>query len=156
MAYPNDQKQTRKIETVEDLDIWQKSNALVIEIFKIVKSYPMHEWTGLSQKTKNLAVEIPIMIEKGFNKKHFREKMGLYIHSKELLDEVRYLLSVGDQLRYSKKIKDLYPKIDETTTMFMGLIRAMEKRNQANSMNPNQNPNQNQPRRNDPRQQQQQ
>lgn len=153
MAYYNDQKQNRKVETVEDLEIWQKCNSLVIEIFKILKSYPMHERAGLSQKTKFIALEIPILIEKGFNKKHFREKMSLYIHAKELLDEVRYLLTVGEALSYSGKIKAVYPKIDETTTMFMGLIRAMEKRQQSNN-----NPNQNQQRRPDqrPHQQQQQ
>jgi len=121
-------KPSRKLETAEDLDIWQKVHAITLEVMKSVKAYPISEWSGLAQRTKNAALDVPVLIERGFKKRNFREKMEFYIKAAEALDELKYLLKMADQLGYSKKTNPLYPQIEESAAMFTGLIKAMEKR----------------------------
>ncbi|MCK6601187.1 MAG: four helix bundle protein [Bacteroidetes bacterium] len=121
-------KPTRKLETAEDLDIWQKVHSITLEVMKSVKAYPISEWSGLAQRTKNAALDVPVLIERGFKKRNFREKMEFYIKAAEALDELKYLLKMADQLGYTKKTNPLYPQIEESAAMFTGLIKAMEKR----------------------------
>lgn len=124
----NEVKQTKKLENVEDLDIWQKVHVITLDVLKSVKAYPISEWSGLAQRTKNIAIDIPVLIERGFKRRNFREKLDYYLNASEALDELKYLLKIADQLGYTKKTNPLYPQIEETAAMFTGLIKAMEKR----------------------------
>jgi len=124
----SESKQNKKLENVEDLDIWQKVHIITMDVLKSVKAYPISEWSGLAQRTKNIAIDVPVLIERGFKRRNFREKLDYYLKASEALDELKYLLKIADQLGYTKKTNPLYPQIEETAAMFTGLIKAMEKR----------------------------
>ena len=49
----------------ENLDVWKKSMALVVEVYKIVKQLPKEETYALSDQIRRSAVSIPSNIALG-------------------------------------------------------------------------------------------
>ena len=49
----------------QDLQVWQKSMDLVVEIYKIVKLLPKEETYALSDQMRRAAVSIPSNIAEG-------------------------------------------------------------------------------------------
>lgn len=146
----NDHYKPKRVEIAEDMDVWKKAHALTIDIAKLTKDFPIAEWSGISQRTKNTAIDIPIAIESGFNKRQYREKLNEYQSAIDRLNQLRYLLRLSHDLKYSgsKKINNLLNSVEELSNMLHGLLKAIEKKS-----NPNNNPNQQHQRRPDQRQQ---
>ena len=56
------------IKTYRDLLVWQKSMALVTEVYALMKSLPQDEIYGLSSQIKRSAVSIPSNIAEGYGR----------------------------------------------------------------------------------------
>lgn len=63
----------KKIESYQDLLVWQKSMDLVTVIYKIVTKLPPNEQYGLSPQLRRAAVSIPANIAEGFGRWHAKE-----------------------------------------------------------------------------------
>ena len=65
---------TNKIKSFEDLEIWKLSHSLVLEIYKITKTFPKSEDYILTRQIIRYAQSIPTNIAEGmgrFFKKNF-------------------------------------------------------------------------------------
>jgi len=49
----------KKAKKFEDLVVWLKAHKLVIEIYKVTKSYPRHEMFGLTSQIRRAVVSVP-------------------------------------------------------------------------------------------------
>jgi four helix bundle protein len=58
--------QKRGLQSYKELIVWQKAYQLVLEIYKITKSFPKSETFGLSQQMRRAAVSIPSNIDEGY------------------------------------------------------------------------------------------
>ena len=65
-----------KLKSYKDLIVWQKAMDLVLEIYKLTKSFPQSEIYGLTSQMRRAAVAIPSNIAEGYCRKHVKE----YIH----------------------------------------------------------------------------
>ncbi len=62
-----------KISSYKDLIVWQKSNDLVLEIYKITRQLPNIELYGLCSQTQRATISIPSNIAEGYARNHTKE-----------------------------------------------------------------------------------
>jgi len=106
-----------KTKTFRDLIVWQKGYSLVLEIYKITKTFPNTEQYGLAQQMRRAAVSIPSNIAEGYGRKHKPEYNQFLRHAYGSLLELQtqYLLSVD--LGYTNKNTNIEPLLDEVGAM---------------------------------------
>ena len=57
-----------KAKTFEDLLVWKKSHAYVLEVYRITSDFPKSEIFGLTAQMRRAAVSLPANIAEGFKK----------------------------------------------------------------------------------------
>lgn len=62
------------IKDFRELKVWQKAHQLVLEIYKITKTFPADERFGLITQMRRAAVSIPANIAEGFRKRGLKIK----------------------------------------------------------------------------------
>jgi four helix bundle protein len=67
-----------KIDSYRQLEVWQKSVALVTEIYQITRSFPREELYGLTSQVRRAAVSIPADIAEGWGRNMTRD----YVHAR--------------------------------------------------------------------------
>jgi len=95
---------TNKIKSFEDLEIWKLSHSLVLEIYKIVKTFPKSEDYILTKQIIRSAQSIPANIAEGmgrFSKKEFIQHL---IISRGSVEETKYHLILAKDLGYLEEI----------------------------------------------------
>jgi four helix bundle protein len=85
-----------KTRSFKDLIVWQKAYRLVLEVYKITKTFPRSETYGLTQQIRRAAISLPSNIAEGYGRKHKAEyQQFLSIAYASLLElETQYLLSL--------------------------------------------------------------
>jgi four helix bundle protein len=85
-----------KTKSFKDLIVWQKAYRLVLEVYKITKTFPRSETYGLTQQIRRAAISLPSNIAEGYGRKHKAEyQQFLSIAYASLLElETQYLLSL--------------------------------------------------------------
>ena len=111
-----------KTKSFKDLIVWQKSYILVLEIYKVTKSFPKTEAYGLSQQVRKAAVSIPSNIAEGYGRKHKAEyQQFLSIAYSSLLEvETQYLLAVD--LKYVSKCETIENLLKEVGAMLYTML----------------------------------
>jgi len=61
------------LKTHKDLEVWQKSIALVTAVYKLTQSFPKDEIYGLTRQIRRFAVSIPSNIAEGAERNHKTE-----------------------------------------------------------------------------------
>ena len=111
--------------TFEDLLVWKKAHAYVLEIYRITKQFPKSEIFGLTAQMRRAAVSIQANIAEGFKKRTPREKIRVLNISQGSLEESRYYLILAEDLDYANTAV-LLPKLEEVSRMLEAYIRAIE------------------------------
>jgi four helix bundle protein len=114
-----------KPKTFEDLLVWKKAHAYVLEIYRITKQFPKSEIFGLTAQMRRAAVSIPANIAEGLKKRTPREKIRVLNISQGSLEESRYHLILAEDLDYANTAV-LLPKLEEVSRMLEAYIRAIE------------------------------
>ena len=63
----------KRIESFQDLVVWQKSMDLVTECYQLARRLPPNEQYGLASQMRRSAVSIPANIAEGFGRWHSKE-----------------------------------------------------------------------------------
>jgi len=114
-----------KARTFEDLLVWKKAHAYVLEIYRITKQFPKSEIFGITAQMRRAAVSIPANIAEGFKKRTPREKVRILNISQGSLEESRYYLILAEDLDYANTAM-LLLKLEEVSRMLEAYIRAIE------------------------------
>ena len=86
----------------QDLIVWQKAHAFVLEVYKLTKKFPKDETYGLTSQMRRAAVSIPANIAEGFKKKGKQNKVRFLNIAQGSLEELRYYLILTEDLQYSE------------------------------------------------------
>lgn len=57
----------------QELNVWQKSIELVIEVYRLTVLFPKTEFYGLTNHVRKTAISIPSNIAEGYTRKHRQE-----------------------------------------------------------------------------------
>lgn len=116
------------IKDFRELKVWQKAHQLVLEIYKITKTFPADERFGLITQMRRAAVSIPANIAEGFRKRGLKDKAHFYNIAEGSLEEVRYYLILGKDLNYCSNIVILWGLSEEISRMLTNLIASLKEK----------------------------
>jgi four helix bundle protein len=85
----------------EDLVVWRKAHAYVLDIYKITEGFPKSELFGLTSQMRRAAVSIPANIAEGFKKRGPRDKVRVLNIGQGSLEESLYYLILSNDLHYA-------------------------------------------------------
>jgi four helix bundle protein len=86
--------------TFEDVEVWKKSHAWVLAVYRFTKMFPKDELFGLSSQLRRAAVSIPANFAEGFKKRGRADKIRFYNIAQSSLEECRYDMILTHDLGY--------------------------------------------------------
>jgi len=114
--------------TFEDLVVWQKAHAMVLEIYRLTANFPTSERYGLTSQLRRAAVSVPANVAEGFSRRSVNEKLRFFNISQASLEEVRYYLILGRDLDYGDPAH-IQANLDHVARLLGSYIRTIQSRN---------------------------
>jgi four helix bundle protein len=113
-----------------DLDVWQKAMDVVVECYKITKTFPKNETYGLSSQLQRAAVSIPANIAEGRERQHKKEFIQHISIEYASLAELETHIQITERLNFfdKKRANQLLDKTSELGRMLNGLRNALAKK----------------------------
>lgn len=112
----------------QDLIVWQKAHAFVLQVYKTTTFYPAHERFGLVSQFQRAAVSIAANIVEGFRKKSSTDKLRFMNISQGSLEECRYYILLSKDLNYinEETYKQLTQSIEDTSRLLNAYYRGIK------------------------------
>ena len=119
----------KTIKTFEDLEVWQKSKNLTLQIYDIAIAFPKDEMYGITSQIKRAALSVPANLAEGFGRYHFLDKAKFYLNARGSLYELKSHLIIAKELQFieSGKAADLLQIIEQLSLQINNLINATRK-----------------------------
>ena len=116
-----------EIKRFEDLNVWQKSHELVLEVHKVTQQFPTEEKFGLTSQIRRSAVSVAANIAEGSKRQHLKEYILMLHISHGSLAETEYHLLLAKDLKYlsGTKYQALFNLSEEIGRMLNGLIKSL-------------------------------
>lgn len=111
-------------QTFQDVILWQKAHAFVLEIYKTTATFPKHELFGLTPQFRRAAVSVPANFAEGFKKRGKADKLRFYNIAQGSLEECRYYLILSHDLQYADT-RVLDEQLDEVARMLNAYIQTI-------------------------------
>src|SRR5512138_2400518 len=86
--------------TFQDLLVWQKAHAFVLEAYAFTATFPKSETYGLALQMRRAAVSIPANIAEGFRRRGKADKARFLNIAEGSVEECRYFLILTKDLEY--------------------------------------------------------
>lgn len=117
------------VKSFEDILAWQKSHQLVLMVYKISDKYPKHELFGLVSQSRRCAVSIPSNIAEGYRRNGKNDSLHFYNIAQSSLEELRYQLLLGRDLKYMSEIEfqTIVALLVETSKILNGWTNSQKK-----------------------------
>jgi four helix bundle protein len=87
-----------KIESFEQLNVWQKSQDLAVDIYKLTKDFPSDELFAITNQLRRAASSISANIAEGFGRQTNKDKLHFYVIAYGSLLEVKNFLYLSNKL----------------------------------------------------------
>jgi len=97
------QDETKKIKNFYDIYAWQEAHKLVLEIYKITKTFPPDELYGLVSQLRRASISITSNLAEGFSRKSIKEKALFYDYARSSIPEIQSQLFVSKDVGYINK-----------------------------------------------------
>lgn len=111
--------------TFEDLIVWQKAHAWVLEIYRYTARFPREELYVLTSQFRRAAISIPANIAEGFKKRTVADKRRFMNVAQGSLEECRYYLILSQDLQYGQS-PELFGKLGEISRLLDAYSKAIE------------------------------
>ena len=98
--------------TFQDLLVWQKAHAFVLEAYRLTATFPRSETYGLALQMRRAAVSIPANIAEGFRRRSKADKARFLNMAEGSVEECRYFLILTKDL--GSGVFDSAPQARET------------------------------------------
>ncbi len=84
----------------QDLQVWQRSHALVLEIYGLTKDFPSSERFGITSQLRRAAVSVPTNIAEGTKRLGSQDYVRFINIAEGSLAETEYLITLSRDLGY--------------------------------------------------------
>ncbi len=121
------------VKSFRDLEIWQRTMALVTRCYRLAEGLPRSEAFGLALQLRRTAVSVPSNIAEG----HGRSATGEYLHHLAIahgsLMELETQVEIAGRLGYAKEdvVADIFRETGDLGRMIHGLARSLKARRDA-------------------------
>ena len=112
-----------KVESYENLIVWQKSMDLVIAVYALTDNYPKEEIYGLTSQTRRSAVSIPSNIAEGKLREYDTEFKRYLLIAFGSGGEMETQLEIAKRLPQTKDFD--YSKVDSLLVEVMKILNTM-------------------------------
>jgi four helix bundle protein len=115
------------IKTFRDLLVWQKSMALVTEVYRASSSFPADERFGLTSQLRRCVVSIPSNIAEGFGRDTTNDYLRFLGIAKGSLYEAQTQIEIGRNLQFieESRFSILLEQAREIERMLTSMIRKL-------------------------------
>jgi four helix bundle protein len=115
------------MKTYRDLLVWQKSMALVTEIYRLSKAFPKDEAYGLASQMRRCAVSIPSNMAEGYGRNSTGDYIRFLYIATGSLYELQTQIEIALNLQYMNKtdFDKLYESSREIERMLNSLTRKL-------------------------------
>jgi four helix bundle protein len=119
-----------KINSYRNLIVWQKSVALVTDIYTLTKSFPQEEKFGIVSQLNRASVSIPSNIAEGWGRESSKNYLQFLRISRGSLMEKETLLEISKNLNYinDSEFKVISDNIEEVSKILQGLIKSIQQK----------------------------
>lgn len=83
-----------------ELKVWQRSHALVLQVYRLTRSFPDDERFGLISQLRRAAVSAPANIAEGSKRRTGQDYARFLNQAESSLAETEYLLILSRDLEY--------------------------------------------------------
>ena len=108
----------------EDVTVWRKAHAWVLEIYRFTEHFPKQEMFGLTSQLRRAAVSVPANFAEGFKKRGHSDKLRFYNIAQGSLEECRYYLILARDLNYGD-VTRLQESLAEISKMLESYMRSL-------------------------------
>ena len=113
------------------LKVWEKSHAMVLQVYKVTKQYPKEELFGLSSQLRRSAVSVPSNIAIGCcrgSEADFKRFLQIAMGS---ASEVEYQIMLSNDLDYieTNEFLTMQESVQEVKRMLAALITKLKAEN---------------------------
>lgn len=113
----------------KNLIIWQKSDELAFQVYKLTDKFPKHELFGITSQLRRAVLSIPTNIVEGYNRKSKKELHRFIDIALGSLAETEYLIDFSKKLGYiNSNIADIEINITEIGKLLWSFQKALSKR----------------------------
>ncbi len=115
------------IKTFRDLNVWQKSHNLVLEIYKLTRYFPKEERYGLVSQLRRSTISVATNIVEGFKRKSRKDYAHFISIADGSLEEAKYQILLIKDLGYIKE-EDFFKlnnMCDEIGRMLCGFYKKL-------------------------------
>jgi len=117
-----------KINSFEDLLVWQKARELTKLVYELTNTYPKAERYNLVDQIRRAVISIAANIAEGFSRYRLKESIMFYRNARGSSAELKSHLYLSCDLNYLaiNKLDAILEKVDEVGKMLNGLINSTE------------------------------
>ena len=114
----------------KDLKVWERSHALVLDIYRLTKSFPNDERFGIVSQLRRAGASVPTNIAEGAKRRGQQDFARFLNISEGSLAETEYLLMLSLDLGYlsSKDSKLLLAEVSEIARILNALRAKVDPR----------------------------
>ena len=91
------------MKSYRDLIVWQKSMILVVDVYKLSKSFPDDERFGLTSQLRRCVVSIPSNIAEGYGRNYTKDYVRFLQIARGSLYECQTQIEISVNLEYLKR-----------------------------------------------------
>jgi len=119
-----------KYRSFEDMPVWKEAMSLAQDVFHLTKSLPRKEDYGLTSQLRRSALSISANIAEAFGRKHSKDKVNFYYHSRGSLMETRNHLIYGKNVGYfeTEAVSKIFARIEDIWTQINYLTNSIGNR----------------------------
>lgn len=100
----------------QELIVWQKAHQLVLNVYRLSKTFPREEIYGLTSQFRRAAISVAANIAEGFKKRGRADKVRFMNVAEGSLEECRYYLILTRDLGYGDPV-DLFGQLEEVSKL---------------------------------------
>lgn len=123
-----------EVRSYKDLVAWQKSMALVTEVYRASQEFPKEEVFGLMSQARRAAVSVPSNIAEGHARTSKKEFQYFLSNARGSLAELETQLTIAHQLAYINEttITQLLNQLWEVARILNGLLSSLKRPSKSN------------------------